>query len=87
MKQPHTVGLYYQPTHTIKIIMPSFPHRHIQDLASKLALPPVLQIKQKKGHIERSKALGIVLSWLAFPKRQLVELPVMWNIERRKICA
>lgn len=56
-------------------------------MAERLKLPPFLEIKQKKGKIERSKALGIVLSWLAFPKRQLVELPVMWHIERRKICA
>ena len=47
----------------------------------------MLQIKHKKGHIERSKALGIVLSWLAFLKRQMVEMPLMWGIERRKICA
>lgn len=47
----------------------------------------MLQIKQKKGHIERSKALGIVLSFLAFPKRQMVEMPLMWGIERRKISA
>ena len=66
--------LYHPPSHILLL------YRHIKDLAEKLGMPPMLQIKQKKGHIERSKALGI-------PQATAGGVNTHVGIERRKICA
>ena len=54
-------------------------------LAGQLRLPEVMELRQKKGHIEGRMALAILLNWLAFPTRQDTEMVDLFNRGRRTI--
>ena len=58
----------------------------MEDLAALLGLPEKLELGQRKGKVDRVVALGVFLSFLAFPKRQRTDMVQLWWMDRRKIC-
>ena len=61
-------------------------HRQMEELAALLGLPEKLELGQRKGKIDRVVALGVFLSFFAFPKRQRTDMVQLWWMDRRKIC-
>jgi hypothetical protein len=54
-------------------------------VAEALRLPDHIQLDQRKGKIDRSLALAILLHWLAFPVRQENDMERFWRRDRRLI--
>ena len=57
----------------------------MKELAELLGVPDKLPLRNRKGKFDRIVALGVLLSFLAFPKRQRTDLELLWWMDRRKI--
>ena len=56
----------------------------MKELAELLGLPDKLPLRNRKGKVDRTVALGVLLSFLAFPKRQRTDLELLWWMDRRR---